>query len=58
MGFNVEDYRADKNQLEWNVNYILSLYILLRILIIGRVCLNLTSYCNYRASRIGFLMIK
>ena len=53
MGFQIKDFHAEE-YLEWNVNYILSLYILLRIIVIGRVFLNLTAYCNYRAARIGF----
>lgn len=57
LGFQVRDFKGE-NFLDWNVNYILSLYILLRFLIISRVFLNLTSYCNYRTSRIGYSFLK
>ena len=50
--FQIKDFKTEYI-LDWDANYVLSLYILLRILVIGRVVLNLTSYCNYRATRIG-----
>lgn len=50
----MKDYKAE-NFLEWDVNNILSLYILMRVLVISRFFLKLTPYCNYRASRIGYI---
>lgn len=55
--FKLANYANDE-KLYLNYNLVLSLLILLRVIMIGRVLLNITIYCNYRSSRIWYISIK